>query len=664
MYCLPLVPPTKNNDFANRFLPMIKAFSLAVLAMGISAQITHAQLCTGSLGDPVINETFGAGFNKLPVYKTSFDNVNGCPPKGAYTLSNFLFGCGNRTWGQMVGDHTGDYNGNYMLVNAESTPGTVYRDTAKGLCSNTFYQFGVYITTVMTKLACSGNPVLPNIKYMISTLQGTVLALDSTGFLAVADEKSWKLYGLSFVAPAGVSDVVISITVTPAYGCGSAFALDDITLRACGPSLSASIDGSPGPAEVCANYKDPFIITAAYSAGFADPVLQWQRSTDSGKTWVDIAGETGASYAVTRRSSGSLSFRVAIAERNNIASLKCRINSNRIFTSIHPVKPAAAPQQIFGCLGKNFFLPAPDAFAEKVLWTGPNGFSSTQTNASIPNISYADTGLYQFNQVYAYGCTTLDTFYLKVYPGTSISVQPVTPVCEGQQEQLFVSATDSVAYQWTPAAGLSDPGIANPVATPREPVVYKVLATNRYGCKDSAFIKIDVYLNPAADAGPDKTILAGDTAVLNGSVKGSAVSYYWQPAAGISNTQVATPAVYPSANTNYTLTVQSAVGCGTATDNVLVKVYSSFLVPNAFTPNGDGKNDVFEILALDNYTVGKLLVYNRYGQLIFSSKGTYKSWDGRYRGTPQPQGMYVYYIEMKSPGRPAIIKKGSLLLIR
>jgi gliding motility-associated-like protein len=190
------------------------------------------------------------------------------------------------------------------------------------------------------------------------------------------------------------------------------------------------------------------------------------------------------------------------------------------------------------------------------------------------------------------------------------------------------------------------------------------MITNRYGCKDSAFLKVDVYRNPVARAGPDKTILAGDTAILNGVVKGTQVSYTWQPATAISDINSVTPRVYPAVNTSYTLQVVSAVGCGTATDNTLVKVYSSFLVPNAFTPNGDGKNDVFEVLTLDNYTVDHLIIYNRYGQPVFSTNGIYKAWDGRFKGIPQPQGIYVYHLEIRAPSRPAIIKKGTLLLIR
>ena len=115
----------------------------------------------------------------------------------------------------------------------------------KAYSGNTVYQLGLYITTVMTKLACDGKPVLPNVKYHVSSLTGTVLASDSTGFLPLADEKNWKYYSIAFTTPAVTNDVIVSITVNPVYGCGSAFAMDDITLRACGPTITATIDGTP-----------------------------------------------------------------------------------------------------------------------------------------------------------------------------------------------------------------------------------------------------------------------------------------------------------------------------------------------------------------------------------------------------------------------------------
>src|SRR5215510_4177817 len=138
---------------------MIKTVAI-LFSILYSGSLVNAQTCTGSLGDPVINQTFGTDHYQLPPGHTTYEPTGGCPAKGKYVISGFLFGCGNHSWVQMVGDHTpNDLNGNYMMVNAESTPGVVYTDTARNLCNNTIYQFGMWATPVMTSFACGGTPV-------------------------------------------------------------------------------------------------------------------------------------------------------------------------------------------------------------------------------------------------------------------------------------------------------------------------------------------------------------------------------------------------------------------------------------------------------------------------------------------------------------------------
>ena len=405
-------------------------------------------------------------------------------------------------------------------------------------------------------------------------------------------------------------------------------------------------------------------MNASYSAGFADPVLQWQNSTDTGKTWQDIAGARAVTYAVPRRTSDVILYRVCIAERANINSINCRIVSNDIYTKIHPVPPDAAPQTVVGCIGKTFSFPKADPKALQVLWTGPNGYNSTVHNATITNVQYSDTGLYKLRKTFHYNCVSLDTFYLKVFPGTTISVTPSHPICEGESQQLFASATDSVGYQWTPPRGLSNATIPNPVAAPSDSVIYKVMVTNKYGCQDSAFVPIDVYRNPVANAGPDKTILIGDTAILNATVLGTAINFYWSPATYMNDNRLVTPLVYPPANAIYKLNVISTVGCGAASDDVQVKVYNDFYIPNAFTPNNDGKNDIFRILMLDNYKLKRLAIYNRWGQVVFKTEGSYNGWDGKFGGLPQPQDVYVYHVELQAPSGEKIVKRGTILLNR
>jgi len=629
---------------------------------------SKAQVCNGSLGDPVVNETFGSGGGyQLAPYKTSFQAVGGCPDNvgGTYTLSSFLFGCGPHTWVQMVGDHTRDEKGNYMLVNAASTPGTVYMDTAKNLCSNTTYQFGVWFTSVMTKYACDGQPILPNLQFQVKTLSGTVLAEANSGFLPIVEEKEWKFYSLSFQTPTGTNAVIFSITVNPKYGCGSAFAIDDITIRPCSPSvISATINGSSDQVDVCANYTDNWVLNATYTPGFTNPEFQWQSSVDTGKTWVDIPGATTVNYNVPRRDSGVLLYRMAVAENGNINSLSCRVISNVLHTGVYPVPPPHPTLTVIGCIGKDFYFPDPDPYDLQVLYTGPNGYNSTSMHAVIPNIQYSDSGLYKLKNTLTYGCVLLDTIYLKVFPGAILTTQPVLPLCEGSSEQLVTSASDTVTYLWTPALGLSSDNVPSPTASPSKTTEYKVLITNKYGCQDSAFLTIFVNQKPVADAGPDHKINLGDSVVLNGSVSGTSVNFSWSPPAFIDDIHSKTPTVYPPEDAEYTLMVNSEVGCGSSSSSALVKVYKDVYVPTAFTPNNDGKNDVFRVTAADNYRRFKLLVYNRWGQVIFETADINKGWDGKFRDVQLASDVYIYYMEIITASNKKIMKKGTVTLIR
>ena len=626
-----------------------------------------AQVCNGSLGDPVVNETFGAKGYQLAAYKTSYQGVGGCPDNmgGTYTLSNFLFGCGPHSWVQMTGDHTGDENGNYMLVNAANTPGTVYMDTAKNLCGSTNYQFGIWFTSVMMKNACDANPQLPNLKFQIKTLSGTVLAEGNSGFLPLVTEKEWKFFSLSFQVPNNANAVIFSITINPISGCGSAFAIDDITIRPCSPSLiSATLNSSPDPIDVCADYTEAWILKAAYTPGFVNPVVQWQNSIDTGKTWANIAGATTLTYSVPHRDFGIVLYRICIAENGNINSVNCRVTSNILHTAVYTVPSQPTPQIVIGCIGRDFYFPPPDPYDLEVLYTGPNGYNSTSMHAVIPDVNYSDTGLYKLQNKLSYGCILIDSLYLKVFPGVVLTTQPVSPICAGATEQMIASASDAVTWQWTPALGLSSDMVPNPIASPSKTTEYKVLIANKYGCKDSAYLTIFVNQKPVANAGPGKKINLGDSVILNGSVQGDSVNFSWSPPSFINNIHSKTPAVYPPEDAVYTLTVNSEVGCGSSSSAAKVKVYKDVFVPSAFTPNSDGKNDLFRVIAADNYKQFKLLVYNRWGQAIFETTDINKAWDGKFKDVQLASDVYVYYLELVSASNKKITKRGTVTLIR
>jgi gliding motility-associated-like protein len=109
--------------------------------------------------------------------------------------------------------------------------------------------------------------------------------------------------------------------------------------------------------------------------------------------------------------------------------------------------------------------------------------------------------------------------------------------------------------------------------------------------------------------------------------------------------------VSPVEDQTYTLTVRTADGCSAA-DNVFVKVLKTPGVPNAFSPNGDGVHDRWEIQYLDSYPGATVEVFNRYGQKVFASRGYARPWDGTVNGKSLPVGTYYYIIDPKNGRKP------------
>lgn len=622
---------------------------------------SNGQLCVGSLGDPLFNETFGSSNGSFSSISTSYQRSGGCPVKGNYSIANLLFNCAGNTWFLLAGDHTGDPNGNYMVINAEGTPGTVLTDTVTGLCANTTYQFGAWVMNVMQKTACGGNAVLPTLTFTVETLSGTVLSSYTSGAIRITDNKEWVPYGVFFKTTASITTVVFRIKSNAEGGCGNAFAIDDVTVKACGPSVAATLDGNNIPSiDLCADYSNPLLLEAALSGGLSEPLMQWQSSTDTGKTWKDIPGATTTAYSIPRRTTGIILYRMTVAERLNFNSPMCRIHSNSIWTNVHPVPLKQPKKEIVGCLDKDLQLSPTNGYT--FYWTGPNGFQSTLPSPIIPKVQYKDTGIYRVLKKIDYGCSAEDTFHVQVYPSATVTVQPVSPVCEGTPVALL--ATGGGKYRWSPSAGLSNDSVPNPVARLVDSTNYKVTITNNYGCKDSAEVMVAIYKKPFAYAGADKKIVRGDTVTLDGVAKGSAVSISWAPPQYMDNSQSLHPKVYPPQEMVYTLSVKSAVGCGTAISAVRVTAYKNIFIPSAFTPNNDGRNDRFNIPGIDHYKLVKLLIYNRWGGVVYKETNTSKGWDGLHNKIPAPAGTYVYFLELLSPANKRITKQGTVTLIR
>ncbi len=638
-------------------------FLFLFLILGFPVLLS-AQLWPGNLGLPIVNMTFGKGGGApLPAGSSSYTYTRGCPLPGAYSIEHFLFGCAGNTWLVLTGDHTGDFDGNYMLVNGATVAGTILVDTVKGLCNNTTYQFSAWITNCMKDNACGGSPGLPNLTLSIEDLYGNILSSYNTGNLPVTGNKTWVEYGTWYTTPANATNLIIRIKSNQGSSCGDGVVLDDVTFRSAGPAITITLNGNGNATiiDLCKGYLNPLQLQCAYTAGFNNPVVQWQESRDTGKIWHDIPGATSVSYFIPHRNDSVILFRMGLSEKSNAGNSNCTIYSERIWTNVHPLPASSPMKQEVGCLNKVIALKASPGFL-KYQWTGPNNFQSKLAEPIISDLQNINMGLYTVLLTADFGCTAIDTIQLNIFPGTNISTKNSYDVCEGTTINL--SSTGTGSYEWMPATGLSNAFIPNPVVTPTDSIQYKVILKNIYGCKDSAWVNINVYKNLVVNAGPDKTILLGDTIMLDGVIKGTAVNFYWSASNSISNITSATPSVFPDIDTHYILNAVSTFGCGSSSDEVIIKVFKRILVPNAFSPNGDGKNDIFRVPTFNSYQLVSFKIFNRMGFNVFNSSNPSHGWDGNVKGQPQGTGLYIYFIEMKTINRKKISLHGGLMLLR
>lgn len=616
------------------------------------------QVCTGSLGDPTVHITFGTGANPgpaLPAGTTSYNYASkDCPADGEYAIRNLTFTCYSDSWYTVPFDHTpGDgNNGYYMQINGGDN-GRYYTNTLSGLCPNTTYELSFWVMNLSKPgVACEGNATDPDIKYIIENSSGLELATARTGAVTKGSEAAWKQYSLIFKTDASTS-VVLRLLNNATGGCGMDFLLDDITVRPCGPSIVAVIaESGLQAAKGCESDTSSILLHATVGSGFRNPSYQWQKSVNTSDTWTDIPGANSLSYVSRPGEKGNYRYRLLAGEG---IGTQCRFGSNPVEIIIDGT-PYAQGTNYSYCLGKDVTLFA--AGGVKYSWTGPNGFASNQQSPVLPRIQFSDSGLYRVQVTNSAGCKGSDSTNLSIFSNPVALVNPDISICEGGSAALL--AGGGTEYYWAPAKGLSSVSVPNPVARPSDTTLYTVHVT-RYGCADTATVKVNVWKKPLANAGPDKKIRKGQAVLLSASVKGTDIDYFWTPSLHINNTRILNPAVTPTEDITYRFHVTSNKGCGASTDDVIIKVYDKINIPNAFSPNGDGVNDTWIIEPLELFGDTETQVFNRYGQVIFQSRGYNKPWDGKRNSQPLPTGVYYYTIDMKD-GKPLLT--GSVMIVR
>ena len=241
-----------------------------------------------------------------------------------------------------------------------------------------------------------------------------------------------------------------------------------------------------------------------------------------------------------------------------------------------------------------------------------------------------------------------------------------TLVCSGAPVPLLASTNGTGAtYNWVPIGGLSAINIANPVAVLNQDRLYTVTASLN-GCIRSKSVNIRVKPNPTISAGPDKTIVEGESYTFEGTGPAGTQLIAWTPSTNMTGANTYTPTVKPSATTTYTLTVRDNASC-TSSDNMVVTVLPYCLkVMDAFTPNGDGQNDTWVVTNNGGACTKQIFVtvYNRYGNIVYKDDNYTNKWTGTYNGKPVADGTYYYNITYRLINGASVSVKGDVTILR
>lgn len=260
-------------------------------------------------------------------------------------------------------------------------------------------------------------------------------------------------------------------------------------------------------------------------------------------------------------------------------------------------------------------------------------------------------------------CGFNDTMSMTIFlpPPAQATATGGDTICIG--ESVNVSATGGSTFYWYPPSYFNDNTLQNPVLTPPATGDYFVVVTDTNGCSDTASVPIVIYPIPILDAGNDFIYDFGQGPFFYPTIP-STGTYYWTPSTGLSCTNCLSPEATPEVSTVYYLYYTDLYGCEYV-DSLEVLVTPTVYVPNAFTVDGDGTNEIFWPI-LTNVIDYEVFIFDRWGELIFNTKDLTVGWDGTFKGIKCKEDVYVWKIKYISDLDPITIHEvmGHVTLLR
>lgn len=301
-------------------------------------------------------------------------------------------------------------------------------------------------------------------------------------------------------------------------------------------------------------------------------------------------------------------------------------------------------------------------------WSPSIGLNTTigNTVSAMPDsaTNYTVTGTSSF------GCVNIDVVKVDVRHPFTMPPGINATVCEGNGTTF--TATGAVYYSWSPSTGLNTTIGNTVIAKPTITTDYEVVGKDDKNCFSAiAKFKVQVYPIPTVNAGSDKTINVGQSITLTPTTTGGVTNVVWTPNTWITSTNSPSITVKPNLDQQYKVTVKNAGGC---TASSLVNVFvlcdgANVFIPNTFSPNADGANDIFFPRGTGLYTIKQLRVFNRWGEEVFTrsnfnANDEKAGWDGTFKGQKLTPDVYVYIMDIQCQNNSVLVYKGNIALIK
>lgn len=481
------------------------------------------------------------------------------------------------------------------------------------------------------------------------------------------------------------------IKVTPGLNAGSIIAHEingcadlrdtlDVTSRP--PTVPGQVTANT---DVCTGTNS----TTLNLTGQSGNILGWVYSTN-GSNWSGITNTT-PSYTAQNLTS-TTQFKAIVQNGPN-----CAIDtSGAAIITVDPrsVAGTLSPANLNFCLGQNTntLLTLTGNTGSVYNWqvstdnTNWNSFTPADTDSSY-NVNSITTTTY-YRTIVKSGVCPADTsavatinFVNTPFPAATINPASST-ICFGATEDLNANITIGTSYTWSPLGTITDYGNGNIPSTPYttsatvQPgkTTDYVLTIMNAGCPNPLTDTFHVMVAPKiiVNAGRDTSIISGQPIQFNATVNDPNVNIWsWTPPTGLDFPNTNNPVGHLTwelvgDRITYMVTAKNPTGCS-GVDSITVRIFrtgADIFVPSAFTPNGDGKNDFARPICVGIKQLNYFRIYNRWGQLVYSTNQMEQGWDGNISGQQQRSDAFVYIAEGIDFNGNTVFRKGTITLIR